>query len=122
MAKAFVHQPTPLPDSNICIDNQSALSVSKNPEHHGRMKHLDLCFYWLRDVVADGYIAVHYIPTDTMPVDVMTKALSRVKMQEMCSMLGFVENIILTLYGLFYTKDTFYYLIDYLCLAYCPLF
>ena len=52
------------------------------------MKHLDLRFYWLRDVVADGQIAVHYMPTDTMPADVMTKALSRVKVQDMCSMLG----------------------------------
>src|SRR5258705_13962661 len=24
------------------IDNQSALSVAKNPKHHGRMKHLDM--------------------------------------------------------------------------------
>jgi len=43
--------PTPLN-----IDNQSAISVSKNPEHHGRMKHLDLRFYWLRDAVHDKMI------------------------------------------------------------------
>ena len=24
------------------MDNQSAIAVAKNPEHHGRMKHLDL--------------------------------------------------------------------------------
>jgi len=40
--------PTPLN-----IDNQSAISVSKNPEHNERMKHLDLRFYWLRDAVHD---------------------------------------------------------------------
>ena len=74
--------------SILYMDNQSALSVAKNPEHHGCMKHLDLRFYWLRDIVADGHIAVHYMPTDTMPADVMTKALERVKMQEMCSLLG----------------------------------
>ncbi len=28
--------------STLHIDNRSALSVAKNPEHHGRMKHLDL--------------------------------------------------------------------------------
>ena len=37
--------------STLHINNQSAISVAKNPEHHGRMKHLDLRFYWLRDVV-----------------------------------------------------------------------
>ena len=29
------------------MDNQSAIQVAKHPEHHGRMKHLDLRWYWL---------------------------------------------------------------------------
>ena len=37
--------------TTLHMDNQSAISVSKNPEHHGRMKHLDLRYYWLRDTV-----------------------------------------------------------------------
>jgi len=44
--------------SILRMDNQSAISVSKNPEHHGRMKHLDLRFYWLRDQVTLGVIAL----------------------------------------------------------------
>ncbi|KAL5520686.1 hypothetical protein ACEPAF_2688 [Sanghuangporus sanghuang] len=74
--------------SSLYIDNQSALSVANNPEHHRHMKHLDLHFYWLRDIVEAGHIKVHYLPTQTMPADIMTKALSRVKVQEMCKMLG----------------------------------
>ena len=31
--------------STLYLDNQSAIRVSKNPEHHGRMKYLDLRFY-----------------------------------------------------------------------------
>ena len=31
--------------SHLFIDNQSALSVAKNPEHHGWMKHLDLWYF-----------------------------------------------------------------------------
>ena len=63
----------------LCIDNQSALSVTKNPEHHGRMKHLDLRFYWLRDVVYSGTIAVRYIPTADQPADILTKSLGKSK-------------------------------------------
>ena len=74
--------------SPLHIDNQSALSVAKNPEHHGRMKHLDLCYYWLRDVVEAGQIDVCYLPTKSMPADIMTKALGRIKVQEMCELLG----------------------------------
>jgi hypothetical protein len=42
--------------SSLLLDNQSAVQVAKNPEHHGRMKHLDLAFYWLKDVVEKGFI------------------------------------------------------------------
>ena len=40
----FTEMGFPVTDLPLYIDNMSALSVAKNPEHHGRMKHLDLCF------------------------------------------------------------------------------
>ena len=78
--------------SKLYMDNQSALSVARNPEHHGRMKHLDLRHYWLRDIVDSGQIDVLYIPTRDMPADIMTKALGRVKVGEMCAMLGLTKD------------------------------
>lgn len=80
--------------STLHMDNQSAISVAKNPEHHGRMKHLDLRYYWLRDVVESGQIAPKFIPTAEMVADVLTKALPRDKVQ-FCR----------TLMGLEYSKD-----------------
>jgi hypothetical protein len=77
--------------STLHIDNRSALSVAKNPEHHGRMKHLDLRFYWLRDQVEKGAINVVHLRTDAMPADIMTKALGRVKVGEMVQMIGLVD-------------------------------
>lgn len=74
--------------SPLCIDNQSALTVAKNPEHHGRMKHLDLRFYWLRDVVDAGTITPEYLPTAEMPADLLTKALPRVKVEYFRRMMG----------------------------------
>jgi len=74
--------------STLHIDNRSALSVAKNPEHHGRMKHLDLRFYWLRDEVDKGRINMAHLRTDAMPADILTKALGRVKVGEMVKMLG----------------------------------
>jgi len=43
------------------IDNQSALSVAKNPEHHGRMKHLDMRFFWLRDAVVQKQLTLEFV-------------------------------------------------------------
>ena len=74
--------------STLYLDNQSAIAVSRNPEHHGRMKHLDLRHYWLRDVVKAGWIGVKYIQTKLMPADIMTKALSKSSVEDMRNMLG----------------------------------
>jgi len=62
-------------DSILKMDNQSAISVSKNPEHHGRMKHLDLRSYWLRDKVEKGMIYPDIIPTWEMIADCLTKSV-----------------------------------------------
>jgi hypothetical protein len=77
--------------STLHIDSQSALAVAKNPEHHGRMKHLDLRFYWLRNEVEKGRINLVHLRTDSMPADILTKALGRVKVGEMVEMIGMTK-------------------------------
>jgi hypothetical protein len=74
--------------SLLLIDNQSALQVAKNPEHHGRMKHLDLCFYWLRDEVGKGYIQIEYVPTQEQIADILTKALPRPTVLRLLAKMG----------------------------------
>ena len=59
--------------STLFIDNKSGIDVAKNPEHHGRMKHLDLRSYWLREAVQDLVIAPQYIPTSENVADLFTK-------------------------------------------------
>ena len=68
--------------SKLRIDNLSALSVAKNPEHH------DLCFYWLRDEVVKGRIEIEHLQTSDMPADILTKSLPKPKVLEMVKMLG----------------------------------
>ena len=61
--------------SSLGIDNLSAISVSKNPEHFGHMKHLDLCWFWLRDAVESGAVAPYHVPGTEQPADALTKSL-----------------------------------------------
>lgn len=77
--------------STLFIDNQAALSVAKNPQHHGRVKHLDLRYYWLRDEVEKGTIIVRHLRTDDMPADILTKSLQRPKLIHMRSLLGVTD-------------------------------
>jgi hypothetical protein len=52
------------------------------------MKHLDLRFFRLRDLVNSGVIAVRYIPTADITADSLTKALARVKVAAALPQLG----------------------------------
>jgi hypothetical protein len=74
--------------SMLRMDNQSAIAVSKNPEHHSRMKHLSLHLFWLRDAVQDGLIAPTFVPTQEMAADIFTKAFDRLRAQRGAEMLG----------------------------------
>jgi hypothetical protein len=74
--------------SPIHIDNMSAINVAKNPEHHGRMKHLDIKHFWLRDMVNNKTLKVVHCPTDKMPADILTKPLPLAKVQCCVKMLG----------------------------------
>ena len=78
--------------SLLRMDNQSAIAVSKNPEHHGRMKHLSLRLFWLRDAVQDGLISLTFVATQDMAADIFTKALDRFKVQKCARMLGLVAG------------------------------
>jgi hypothetical protein len=43
------------------MNNQSAIQVSKKPEHHSHMKHLDLAHSWLQNEVAKGSFGIEYV-------------------------------------------------------------
>jgi len=58
--------------STLKMDNQNAITVSKNPEHHGCMKHLNLHLYWLRDKVEHSMLNPDFIPTGVKIADCLT--------------------------------------------------
>ena len=61
------------------VDNQSAISLSKNPVHHDRSKHIDLHYHFIRDCVALGKVNVEHLRTENQLADILTKSLGRVK-------------------------------------------
>jgi len=74
--------------STLWINNQSAINVAKNPEHHGRMKHMDLRYYWLRDMVEGGLITPKHVRTEHMAADILTKPLPRAKVKICRELMG----------------------------------
>ena len=63
----------------LLIDNQSAIALIKNPEHHERTKHIAIRYHFIRDIYEAGTIELEYVPTGDQVADVLTKALGREK-------------------------------------------
>jgi hypothetical protein len=59
----------------LMYDNTSAISVTKNPVSHKRMKHLEVRHYFLRDHVEKREIKMRYIDTERQLTDIFTKPL-----------------------------------------------
>ena len=57
------------------IDNKSVISLAKNPISHGRSKHIETKFHFIRELVTNEMIEVQYYPTELQLVDGFTKAL-----------------------------------------------
>ncbi|XP_038719830.1 secreted RxLR effector protein 161-like [Tripterygium wilfordii] len=47
----------------IYCDNNSAIKLSKNPVMHGRSKHIDVRFHFLRDLSKDGVVKLIHCGT-----------------------------------------------------------
>jgi len=57
------------------IDNKSSISPAKNPISHGRSKHIETRFHFIREQVTNGMIELHYCPTELQLADGFTKAV-----------------------------------------------
>jgi hypothetical protein len=59
----------------LMCDNTSAISVSKNPVFHMRIRHLKRRHHFLRDHIERGDIKMRYIDTERQLADIFTKLL-----------------------------------------------
>jgi hypothetical protein len=60
---------------SLMCDNTSAISVTKNPVFHKRMRYLERRHHFLRDHVEKGDIEMRYIDTERQLPDIFTKPL-----------------------------------------------
>ena len=72
----------------IFVDNKSAIQLAKNPVHHGRSKHIDTRFHFLRDNVKQKTIELQHCNTTEQVADIFTKPLSGEIFMKLRNLLG----------------------------------
>ncbi|CAI0428715.1 unnamed protein product [Linum tenue] len=78
--------------TRIMCDNSSAIKLSKNPVMHGRSKHIDVRFHFLRELARNGTIELEHCGTEEQVAYIMTKPLKLEAFQLLRSRLGMVNG------------------------------
>ena len=76
----------------LFVDNNSAIALMKNPVFHGRSKHIDLKYHFIRECVERGQIVVKRVGTEEQKADILTKAMPAVKLSVMSHLIG-IRNL-----------------------------
>ena len=66
--------------------------MTKNPVFHGRSKHIHSRYHFIRECVERKLIEVEHVPDTEQKADILTKALGRIKFQEMRDFIG-MQNL-----------------------------
>lgn len=75
----------------LYIDNKSAIDLAKNSVFHGRSKHIDVRYHFIRECVERREIVIKHVSSDLQRADILTKGLSTVKFERMRKLLGVKE-------------------------------
>jgi hypothetical protein len=76
--------------TTILCDNQSYIKITENPVFHDRSKHIEILYHYIHDMVQRGALKLLYVSTDEQVVDVLTKPLSRVKIEHFRDKIGII--------------------------------
>lgn len=56
-------------------DNKSALALAKNPVFHGRSKHIDIRFHYIRELIKKQEIVIQFSSSEEHIAGIVTKPL-----------------------------------------------
>ena len=56
-------------------DNETSLTLTKDPESQNRTKHIDVMHHHVRELVENGELGIEWVPSSSMLADGLTKSL-----------------------------------------------
>ncbi|PHU15101.1 hypothetical protein BC332_16306 [Capsicum chinense] len=79
--------------TTVFFDSQSAIFLMKDQMFHRRTKHIDVLYYFGREIIARGDIMVSQISAHDNPVDMMTKKLPSTKFEHCLDLVEIVRVV-----------------------------
>ena len=76
----------------IFEDNQACIRLAENPVYHGRAKHVDMKFHFVRDHLVKKAYNLVYCKFDDMMADILTKALPCAKFSKFRDMMNIMAK------------------------------
>ena len=74
--------------TTVMCDNSSTIKLSKNPIIHGRSKHIDVRFPFLKNLTKEGTIELVHCGSQDQVADIMSKPLKLEVFQKLRKLLG----------------------------------
>ena len=59
----------------IYCDNNVVIAYAKDPKYHGKTKHIETRYHFIRDIIGKGQVVLKHISTHDMIADPFTKPL-----------------------------------------------
>lgn len=72
----------------VLCDNGSTIKLSKNHVMHGRTKHIDVRFHFLRDLCKEGVVKLEFCGTQDQLADLLTKPVKNESFLKLRQSLG----------------------------------
>ncbi|KAJ9551125.1 hypothetical protein OSB04_015170 [Centaurea solstitialis] len=79
----------------IFCDNEGAVALTKEPKDHGKSKHIERKYHFVRHKVEEKQIVVSRVPTEENPADPFTKALTRPKHEYHTEAIAEIHRVLL---------------------------
>ena len=75
-------------NTEIFVDNQAAIAISRNPVFHGKTKHFNIKLFFLREVQQIGEVKLIYCKSECQVADMFTKPLSASRFKDLRDKFG----------------------------------
>ena len=77
----------------LFCDNEGAVALAKEPRDHGKSRHIERKYHYIRHQVEEGHLLVKRVSSEDNPADPLTKALNRIKHNQHARSIGLKDDV-----------------------------